>query len=122
MKNQGLFSLKDKCQKIICRLLQFLFGALRVNSMLLVCFMFFWQKNERKYRSRYIGDVDILQLQCKSMRPRVSEFIPCTLLTLHYSFDWFVACFGFNGSFRQNFSLSLSYPLERGRKKKDREE
>ena len=31
MKNQALFSLKDKSKKIKCRLLQFLFGALRVK-------------------------------------------------------------------------------------------
>ena len=31
MKNQALFSLKDKSKKLKCRLLQFLLGALRVN-------------------------------------------------------------------------------------------
>ena len=31
MKNQALFSSKDKNKNIRCRLLQFLFGALRVN-------------------------------------------------------------------------------------------
>ena len=31
MKNQALFSSKDKSKKFKCRLLQFLFGALRVN-------------------------------------------------------------------------------------------
>ena len=31
MKNQALFSSKDKSKKIKCRLLQFLFGALRVS-------------------------------------------------------------------------------------------
>ena len=31
MKDQALFSTKDKSKKIKCRLLQFLFGALRVN-------------------------------------------------------------------------------------------
>ena len=31
MKNQALFSLKDKAKKSKCRLLQFLFGALRVE-------------------------------------------------------------------------------------------
>ena len=34
MKNQALFSLKDKSKKLKCRLLQFLFGALRVNNMI----------------------------------------------------------------------------------------
>ena len=31
MKNEALFSSKDKSKKLKCRLLQFLFGALRVN-------------------------------------------------------------------------------------------
>ena len=32
MKLQALFSSKDKSKKLKCRLLQFLFGALRVND------------------------------------------------------------------------------------------
>ena len=32
LKNQALFSSKDKSKKLKCRLLQFLFGALRVNQ------------------------------------------------------------------------------------------
>ena len=32
MKNQALFSWKDKSKKLKCRLLQFLFGALRVKE------------------------------------------------------------------------------------------
>ena len=32
MKNQALLSLKDKSKKLKCRLLQFLFGALRVKN------------------------------------------------------------------------------------------
>ena len=31
MKNQALFSLKDKNKKLKCRLLQFLFGTLQVK-------------------------------------------------------------------------------------------
>ena len=31
MKNQALFSLKDESKKLNCRLLQFLFGTLKVN-------------------------------------------------------------------------------------------
>ena len=34
MKNQALFSLKDKSKKLKCRLLQCLFGTLRVNTNL----------------------------------------------------------------------------------------
>ena len=33
MKNQALFSSKDKSKKLICRLLQFLFGPLRVKTL-----------------------------------------------------------------------------------------
>ena len=33
MKYQALFSSKDKNKKLKCRLLQFLFGALRVNQL-----------------------------------------------------------------------------------------
>ena len=36
MKHQALFSSKDKKEKIKCRLLQFLFGALRVNSIFFI--------------------------------------------------------------------------------------
>ena len=32
MKNQALFSLKDKSRKLKCHLLQFLFGTLRVKT------------------------------------------------------------------------------------------
>ena len=32
MKNQAIFSSKDKSKKLKCHLLQFLFGALRVNG------------------------------------------------------------------------------------------
>ena len=34
IKNQALFSSKDKSKKLKCRLLQFLFGALRVNVII----------------------------------------------------------------------------------------
>ena len=34
MKNQALFSSKDKSKKLKCPLLQFLFGALRVKENL----------------------------------------------------------------------------------------
>ena len=33
MKNQALFSLKDKSKKLKCLLLQFLFGSLSVKQM-----------------------------------------------------------------------------------------
>ena len=40
MKNQAFFASKDKSKKFKCRLLQFLFGALRVNR---ITFYFFFQ-------------------------------------------------------------------------------
>ena len=38
VKNQASFSLKEKSKKLKCRLLQFLFGALRVR----LCFLSFF--------------------------------------------------------------------------------
>ena len=38
MKNQALFSLKDKSKQLKCRLLQFSFGTLRVNIKTLLVF------------------------------------------------------------------------------------
>ena len=35
MKNQALFSLKDKSKKLKCRMLQFLFGALRIKILMI---------------------------------------------------------------------------------------
>ena len=37
MKNQAFFSSKDKSKKLKCRLLQFLFGALKVKLLFTVC-------------------------------------------------------------------------------------
>ena len=37
MKNQALFSLKDDSKKLKCRLLQFLFGTLRVKELAVLC-------------------------------------------------------------------------------------
>ena len=45
MKNQALFSSKDKSKKFKCRLLQFLFGALRVKKK---CFFQATQRTEGK--------------------------------------------------------------------------
>ena len=45
MKNQALFSSKDKSKKLKCRLLHFLFGALRVkenDSYYVKCLIFFF--------------------------------------------------------------------------------
>ena len=36
MKHQALFSSKDKSEKLKCRLLQFLFGALSVNMKVIL--------------------------------------------------------------------------------------
>ena len=46
MKNQALFSSKDKSKKLKCCLLQFLFGALRVKCTdkknCEMCLCFYW--------------------------------------------------------------------------------
>ena len=42
MKNQALFSSKDKSKKLKCGLLQFLFGALRDNICTTLCNQFFF--------------------------------------------------------------------------------
>ena len=52
MKNQALFSLKDKNKKLKCCLLQFLFGALRVNQSLTVLFR---HGQKQKYNQRKHG-------------------------------------------------------------------
>ena len=43
MKNQALFSLKDKSKKSKCRLLQFSFGALRVQNVSCYMYLPFWE-------------------------------------------------------------------------------
>ena len=45
MKNQALFSSKDKSIKLKCHLLQFLFGVLRVKTLLI--FYFYLSKKIR---------------------------------------------------------------------------
>ena len=39
MKNQAVFSSKDKSKKLKCHLLQFLFGTLRFNFFIHTCFV-----------------------------------------------------------------------------------
>ena len=51
MKNQALFSPKDKSEKLKCRLLQFLFGTLRVK------FLDLHSGNKRSFRK---GHNDVL--------------------------------------------------------------
>ena len=52
MKNQALFSLKDKSKKLKCRLLQFLFGALRVKSIFGIVFGTEMEKKKKKKKRR----------------------------------------------------------------------
>ena len=51
MKNQALFSSKDKSKKLKCRLLQFSFGALRV------IFRYFYRKVAARFANS--GDPDL---------------------------------------------------------------
>ena len=63
MKNQALFSLKDKSRKLKCRLLQFLFGPLRVKqcsfeqtlAMHLLCFLYCKSNIWRSYLATIFG-------------------------------------------------------------------
>ena len=50
MKNQALFSSKDKSKKFKCRLLQFLFGALRVKHFAQIATLV---PHERQKQNRY---------------------------------------------------------------------
>ena len=47
MKNQALFSAKDKSKKLKCCLLQFLFGALRVKRGSAALYQYFKMKIDR---------------------------------------------------------------------------
>ena len=51
MKNQALVSWKDKSKKLKCRLLQFFFGALRVNLLCLQCMNLITDKGIIAYRT-----------------------------------------------------------------------
>ena len=51
MENQALFSSKDKSKKLKCRLLQFLFGTLRVNILHLFVCIYVFQLSLRQIRS-----------------------------------------------------------------------
>ena len=74
MKHQALFSLKDKREKIKCRLLQFLLGALRVNQLISIRLKASWayknileQKDttvEKKTNIDIIGHTQIHSSRC----------------------------------------------------------
>ena len=61
MKNLALFSWKDKSKKLKCRLLQFLFGAKRVNTKSIfhqqitgICYKIMWC-NSKKLSAPFPG-------------------------------------------------------------------
>ena len=76
MKNQAFFSSKDKSKKLKCRLLQFLFGAFRVNI-------------ERPCRKQLQQNQRTRPVSCL----RLIQFVCCLFV------------FWFSGPFRQYFSL-----------------
>ena len=49
MKHQALFSSEDKSKKLKCRLLQFLFGALRVNKKIYNNIIIMYEKKKRSH-------------------------------------------------------------------------
>ena len=57
MKNQALFSSKDNNKKLKCRLLQFLFGALRVNDALCISVINVTLPDEKQNYIHRIGRV-----------------------------------------------------------------
>ena len=57
MKNQALFSSKDKSKKLKCCLLQFLFGALRVKSFF--CYLYATTTKKKK-------KIIIIEMICNS--------------------------------------------------------
>ena len=57
MKNQALFSFKDKSKKLKCRLLQFLFGALRVKLSLKNTLLIMPRRAVVSYRQKYVHEV-----------------------------------------------------------------
>ena len=52
MKNQALFSFTDKSKNLKCRLLQFLFGALRVNVSSTKLIFVIYQKEKKKKKKK----------------------------------------------------------------------
>ena len=60
MKNQALFSSKDKSRKLKCCLLQFLFGALTVKSKSHIGRRA--NRKSQKYLIRYLSDIEKLYL------------------------------------------------------------
>ena len=72
MKNQSLFSSKDKSEKLKCRLLQFLFGALRVIFQLHV-------KQVVTPHYNHLGVTDLM----KSHNIFLAQLYQCTVKTLN---------------------------------------
>ena len=69
MKNQALFSSKDKRKKLKCRLLHFLFGALRVSSFRLFV-----------HQKRLLWDAPMLMVyfsQCRELAESQHGLVLC---------------------------------------------
>ena len=60
MKNQAVFSSKDKSKKLKCRLLQFLFGALRVKTV--ICSII-WTPKLTIINFRFVENIRYLGVQ-----------------------------------------------------------
>ena len=91
MKNQALFSSKDKSKKLKCRLLPFLFGALRVKLSMLFLFSavffvsedflheflayrIFLQNLFNYYRSRYCCVEAVKRFHCQTFEQIIYIF------------------------------------------------
>ena len=64
MKNQALFSSKDKSKKLKCRLLQLLFGVLRVTVKYIGTCIFLVHLVLRKKWGTFIGQQNRTTMNC----------------------------------------------------------
>ena len=73
MKNQALFSSKDESKKLKCRLLQFLFGALKVKGQVMykVC-MYTYGDDAKALLGTYCTSTNTDFLQTKLYRENVT--------------------------------------------------
>ena len=79
MKHQALFLQKDKSKKIKCRLLQFLFGALRVNKAFFCHALAVTQKLVREVIQRY------LMIPCLFV-DAITILVRCVHVQRHHNF------------------------------------
>ena len=83
MQNQALFSSKDKSKKLKCRLLQILFGALRVN---LSIFYFILQSVFRNCINLQRKKRKKKRKKCTAASRKIIHYLTLTILHISYCF------------------------------------